>query len=222
MDFEPCDRLVVKSASGIHYPRYNQDAFSLSENDTSCAFARCPQVKGFSSAKFKSFPTQNEAEDFAHGKSDTIAPRESKLPAEQTKKRGIQQVNNTRDPQAKTKAPPAAKHGAAHVQCSDFRLEMYFDGGSRGNPGISGAGCVLRIIDGRDSRLAISMRKYVGDRATNNQAEYEGLLLGLKKALSILLKRCVVVIIGSKLLSVTYSYIPSIPIPLFLFCKFHR
>jgi len=145
------------------------------------------QVKGFTNAKFKSFPTRKEAELFAYGKSDNNANREMKVPTEQTKKRGIQQVNNSIKSPARVSS--AANVGTTNARFSDFGMEMYFDGGSRGNPGVSGAGCLLRIFDGQSSKLAISMRKYVGDRATNNQAEYEGLLLGLKKALSISMGR---------------------------------
>ena len=60
---------------------------------------------------------------------------------------------------------------------------MYFDGGSRGNPGLSGAGCFLEINSMQSNNLIqqISMRKYVDLKATNNIAEYEGLLLGIKE-----------------------------------------
>jgi ribonuclease HI len=50
-----------------------------------------------------------------------------------------------------------------------------FDGCSKGNPGAAGAGAVL-YEDGREIQVAT---KYVGDRCTNNEAEWMGLLLGL-------------------------------------------
>jgi ribonuclease HI len=49
-------------------------------------------------------------------------------------------------------------------------IELYFDGCSKGNPGQSGAGA--KIGD-------ISLCEYIGI-ATNNVAEYKGLILGLK------------------------------------------
>ena len=58
------------------------------------------------------------------------------------------------------------------------RLVLHTDGGSRGNPGPAGYGIVL--TDGCGSVLA-EQGEYIG-RATNNVAEYHGLIAGLKLA----------------------------------------
>lgn len=55
---------------------------------------------------------------------------------------------------------------------------LYTDGASRGNPGDSGAGIILK--DSKGTTLK-KIRKYLG-RGTNNQAEYNALLLGLNLA----------------------------------------
>ncbi|XP_050906486.1 uncharacterized protein LOC127120114 isoform X5 [Lathyrus oleraceus] len=56
---------------------------------------------------------------------------------------------------------------------------LNFDGASKGNPGLAGAGAILRADDGsKDYRL----REGVGT-ATSNVAEYRALILGLKQAL---------------------------------------
>jgi ribonuclease HI len=55
---------------------------------------------------------------------------------------------------------------------------LYCDGASRGNPGQAGAGAVL--IDGCGD-IKGQYAEYLG-QATNNVAEYQALLLGLKKA----------------------------------------
>ena len=55
---------------------------------------------------------------------------------------------------------------------------LYIDGGARGNPGPAGAGAVL--YDGKKTKVA-EMRWALG-RATNNTAEYEGLIRGLDMA----------------------------------------
>ena len=55
---------------------------------------------------------------------------------------------------------------------------LYTDGASRGNPGPAGAGAVL--LDGRGKVLGESS-EYLGE-ATNNEAEYRALLLGLSLA----------------------------------------
>jgi len=56
-------------------------------------------------------------------------------------------------------------------------LEIYTDGGARGNPGPAGIGVV--IWNGNE--LVGTYSKYIGE-ATNNQAEYEAVLLGLQQA----------------------------------------
>jgi ribonuclease HI len=55
---------------------------------------------------------------------------------------------------------------------------LYSDGGSRGNPGIAGAGFVL--FDERQTELARGCKPL--GIATNNFAEYQALILGLKAA----------------------------------------
>jgi ribonuclease HI/probable phosphoglycerate mutase len=59
------------------------------------------------------------------------------------------------------------------------RAKLFTDGAGRGNPGIGGAGAV--ITDPGD-RVLWEGRAYLG-RCTNNIAEYQALILGLKGAL---------------------------------------
>lgn len=54
---------------------------------------------------------------------------------------------------------------------------VYFDGGSRGNPGPAATGWVIVTSDG----IAAEGGRRIG-RATNNQAEYEALIEGLETA----------------------------------------
>jgi ribonuclease HI len=56
--------------------------------------------------------------------------------------------------------------------------KLFTDGGSRGNPGK--AACAAFIFE--DNKILTSHSKYLGI-ATNNFAEYSGLLLGLELAL---------------------------------------
>ena len=55
------------------------------------------------------------------------------------------------------------------------------DGGARGNPGPAGAGAVIRKGDA----IIATVSEYLGEQ-TNNWAEYEALILALKKAYEVL------------------------------------
>ena len=62
-------------------------------------------------------------------------------------------------------------------------ITVSFDGGARGNPGVAGAGAVITSqINGEDTSQVVKIRQYCGPNATNNVAEYTGLLLGLRTA----------------------------------------
>lgn len=56
------------------------------------------------------------------------------------------------------------------------RAILHTDGGARGNPGPAGIGAVLQI----NSQKKL-FKKYLGE-ATNNQAEYQAIILGLEEA----------------------------------------
>jgi ribonuclease HI len=58
------------------------------------------------------------------------------------------------------------------------KLVVHVDGGARGNPGPSAAAAVLSTADGD---VVDEAHEYLGV-ATNNVAEYRGLLLGLQRA----------------------------------------
>ena len=60
---------------------------------------------------------------------------------------------------------------------SHKHLEIYTDGGARGNPGPAGIG--VAIWDGNN--LVGTYSKYIGE-ATNNQAEYQAVIFGLEQA----------------------------------------
>lgn len=59
---------------------------------------------------------------------------------------------------------------------------IYTDGGSRGNPGPSGCGCLIRVED-----YTIRANHFLG-HATNNEAEYSGVMFGVKKMIELGLK----------------------------------
>jgi ribonuclease HI len=59
-----------------------------------------------------------------------------------------------------------------------MRLRLFTDGGSRGNPGPSAFAFILQSEDGK---TILQKAAFIG-RATNNEAEYNGLLAGLAAA----------------------------------------
>ncbi|XP_042941547.1 uncharacterized protein LOC122276123 isoform X2 [Carya illinoinensis] len=82
------------------------------------------------------------------------------------------------DPMTKVaKLYPSAVIEASSPACRSCILE--FDGASKGNPGLAGAGAVLRADDGS---LVCRLQEGLGI-ATNNVAEYRALILGLRYAL---------------------------------------
>ncbi len=66
---------------------------------------------------------------------------------------------------------------------------IFTDGGSRGNPGPSGIGAVLYEEDGTTVIVAIS--KFIG-HATNNEAEYLGVLYALQESVFLGIKNVVI------------------------------
>jgi ribonuclease HI len=67
-------------------------------------------------------------------------------------------------------------------------FSLYFDGCSKGNPGPAGAGAVLYY----DNYEVWGDSIFVGKKETNNTAEYNGLLLGLNKAIQLNIKNLLV------------------------------
>jgi len=65
--------------------------------------------------------------------------------------------------------------------CDTYTCDTYtlfFDGCSKGNPGKSGAGAVLY----KNTQEHWSKAQFVGEKQTNNYAEYMGLIIGLEEA----------------------------------------
>lgn len=60
----------------------------------------------------------------------------------------------------------------------EFDYKLKFDGCSKGNPGLAGAGAVIYHFD----KECWIDSFFVGEMFTNNHAEYAGLILGLQQA----------------------------------------
>ena len=58
-----------------------------------------------------------------------------------------------------------------------MKLVLYTDGGARGNPGPAGIGA--QLLEGK--KIIWEEGRFIGE-TTNNQAEYQALIMGLEKA----------------------------------------
>jgi ribonuclease HI len=66
----------------------------------------------------------------------------------------------------------------------EYEYLMQFDGCSKGNPGKAGSGAV--IYKNKSEIWGKSL--FIGDKNTNNEAEYIGLIIGLEEAINIGIK----------------------------------
>ena len=66
----------------------------------------------------------------------------------------------------------------------EIEYKMQFDGCSKKNPGLAGAGAVIYKYD----KEIWSGKLFVSENATNNYAEYAGLILGLQNAIELNIK----------------------------------
>ena len=91
------------------------------------------------------------------------------------------ETRRTADDQASDISSTTAMESTTTTQLSpDKTYVLRFDGGSRGNPGVAGAGMVL--YDADEGQEVWSGYSYMGDKYTNNEAEYTGILEGLRCA----------------------------------------
>ena len=70
----------------------------------------------------------------------------------------------------------------------EIEYKLQFDGCSKSNPGIAGAGAVIYKFNKEIS----SKIKFVGNNETNNVAEYTGLIIGLLEAINMNIKVLIV------------------------------
>jgi ribonuclease HI len=67
---------------------------------------------------------------------------------------------------------------------SQIEYKLQFDGCSKNNPGLSGAGAVIY----KNGKEIWADHLFVGTNNTNNYAEYSGLIFGLEKAIELNIK----------------------------------
>jgi ribonuclease HI len=179
------------------------------------------QTHKYQGSIFKSFKTMSEAQQYMNisgGVSSTRPSSYSSIVREVDVRRvadtRIATAPNVRKPVRDAKAR-GSLNGAEHNSSSSelnnanmmilLKIEMYFDGGSRGNPGLGGSGAhvITTFAKNDDNSNNISdnneeekghqsikrIRHYCG-RCTNNIAEYTGLTEGLKHIKNTIDKFC--------------------------------
>eukprot|EP00978_Attheya_sp_CCMP212_P024665 scaffold77843_cov52-Attheya_sp.AAC.4 len=157
------------------------------------------QTSGFKKALFKSFPIQQDAQAFvAQHKTGPPLNHDNIQLSATSSDNGIHSSGD--EPFSSSKRKSENNAGTEnevkiqkHLPNVDASLEIiiYFDGGSRGNPGVAGSGAHVAVTatnynnpNGTATTKACSweIREYIGNKATNNVAEYRGVLSGLKCA----------------------------------------
>jgi len=142
------------------------------------------QVNGYKNAKFKGFPTLEEAQKFL-GLSHEFAMVETGPPQQPGKaKRAPEQA------ELLVAKRPRVQEGnkSDDIVSTNWSVSMCFDGGSRGNPGVAGSGAEVIVVERNQQKIQTSRRKihareYVGTNATNNIAEWQGVLVGIRQLL---------------------------------------
>eukprot|EP00039_Didymoeca_costata_P001384 m.52028 g.52028 ORF g.52028 m.52028 type:complete len:245 (-) comp10769_c0_seq1:64-798(-) len=121
------------------------------------------RTNGFAGAMHKSFASRQAAKLYLDA-NKTLMTNTPKAGGPSFKKK----------PKITPTATPTADLGAKQSVVARPGYCMYFDGGSRGNPGIAGAGAVL-FKDG----VAVEKQRVPLGKGTCNQAEYVGFISGL-------------------------------------------
>lgn len=154
------------------------------------------QTSGYSGAIYKSFNTSREAQAFCTqaklvansvpaDASSNVAVASSVGIATHEKR---QRSRGESDDIASSFASQRKKATSEKDVSTTLSITIHFDGGSRGNPGLAGAGAEVVVINNSTADEPIMttflIREYCGDYYTNNYAEYKGLLAGLREAKS--------------------------------------
>lgn len=158
---------------------------------------RLLQTSGYGGAVFKSFKTPHEAASFIQANSSSSSkPSSSTSSASASVTSGTDQArkrpreNDAVSIQQKKTSNQQKQSSTTSTSNSRLHMTIHFDGGSRGNPGLAGAGAELVVLANSTNNATTYttttylVREFCGLKQTNNYAEYKGLLAGLKQAKS--------------------------------------
>jgi ribonuclease HI len=144
------------------------------------------QTLGFSGAIYKSFKTREEAQTFIRSN----APAPAAAAASSAPSSNVAGKKRARDVSDASRSKRSSNHQQQTLNNKNgaSQITIHFDGGSRGNPGIAGAGAEVVVIKNATPPIITKyfIRQFCGMRETNNHAEYQGLISGLEHARTLL------------------------------------
>ncbi len=103
---------------------------------------------------------------------------QARLSAEQTNESAARQPEEADPSLEQTSETPEEQGSSADATVSTILVDLFFDGASKGNPGPASVGYVIFDPEGVE---LVAKGEFIG-RATNNSAEYQGLLRALATA----------------------------------------
>ncbi|KAL3143430.1 hypothetical protein ABBQ38_15531 [Trebouxia sp. C0009 RCD-2024] len=157
------------------------------------------QTKGVSGAAFKSFSTQQGADQYLESGTVPLVKRRTHKQSGGLHRNGEAACSSSSSQDASDNMPeigqapgPSAYKrqttdaGPPAWVRPDLMYKLEFDGASRGNPGPAGAGAALSESTGGSQVGSVCLNLGI---MTNNQAEYYGLLAGLEACKAVGVKR---------------------------------
>ncbi len=142
------------------------------------------QTAGFSGAIFKSFKTRDDAQAFITSNS-TPASAAAAAPSRNNNTAGKKRAHDDIKDVTHISQKKRSNYHPFKRDDQFFCIDIHFDGGSRGNPGVAGAGAEVIAVNNtarRPKTTKYLIREFCGNKETNNYAEYTGLIAGLKQA----------------------------------------
>lgn len=153
------------------------------------------QTHQYTGAIFKSFKTMSEAQDFLSGNISTpggpvISEREMVKSTQLPKASKVNSASVVRSLSVGLSTTDSLRTLNKNDNIQDntdqavLKIQMHFDGGSRGNPGVAGCGAhVVSCVPSDPDQPKVSklIRHFCGENCTNNMAEYSGLVEGLRQ-----------------------------------------
>jgi ribonuclease HI len=139
-------------------------------------------VHGFKGARYKAFKTLKEAQEYIGIFQLSCSDGDEKKQEKRSLDAPIPISQYSKRPRVDD-----IKTGSDDDLSSQWSVLLSFDGGSRGNPGLAGAGAEVVVLERtvkgvQKARTKIHARNFLGETGfTNNMAEWQGVVTGLEQ-----------------------------------------